>query len=284
MLEFAILEDPRVRDWLGDVEPVWPLLGAANVIALQGRHALSNGPVQIDWSLSLDDVGDTVVLRHVLLMLERLAEGDGVELTATKNLNRRFVGEMLDAFDWPGYDVDLIRSVSKVVNEPDYPPLHFLRLMLHEAKYARRYGKRLKAAHRAKKLVQNGSGSVILGELLVAAFERLNLGYFDRLPFEDWPQGDIGLVLCCLAMVGDHWQTSDQLVRQCSVPVIGVLETRRDYTTMAFEDRLLRFLEWFGLVERRGEPRRAREYRKTGLFDRMLSFEVKVPDVERILH
>ncbi len=34
MLEFAILEDPQVGDWLEDVEPVWPLLGAANVIAL----------------------------------------------------------------------------------------------------------------------------------------------------------------------------------------------------------------------------------------------------------
>jgi hypothetical protein len=90
MLEFAILEDLRVRDWLGGVEPVWPLLGAANVIALQGRHVLSNGSVRIDWSLSIDDVGETVVLRHVLLMLERLAEGDGVELTATRNLNRRF--------------------------------------------------------------------------------------------------------------------------------------------------------------------------------------------------
>jgi hypothetical protein len=268
MLEFAILEDQRVRDWLGDVEPVWPLLGAANVIALQGRHALSNGPVRIDWSLSLDDVGDTVVLHHVQLMLERLAEGDGVELTATKNLNRRFVGEMLDAFDWPGYDVDFIRSVSKVVNEPDYPPLHFLRLLLQEAKYARRYGKRLKAAHRAKKLVQNGSGSVMLGELLVAAFERLNLGYFDRFP----------------AMIGDRWQPSDQLVRQCAVPVIGVLETRRDYAAMAFEDRLLRFLEWFGLVECRTALEGGREYRKTGLFDRMLSFEVEMPGVERVLH
>jgi hypothetical protein len=192
---------------------------------------------------------------------------------------------MLDAFDWPGYDTEVIRSVSKVVNEPDFPPPHFLRLLLQEAKYARRYGKRLKAAQWAKKLVQNGSGSVMLGELLVAAFERLNLAYFDRLPFEDWPQGDIGLVLCCLAMVGDQWQTSDMLVRQCAVPMIGVLETRRDFATIAFEDRLLRFLEWFGLVERRAAaPRGGREYRKTGLFDRMLSFEIEMPGVERILH
>ena len=115
-------------------------------------------------------------------------------------------------------------------------------------------------------------------------FERLNLGYFDRLPFEDWPQGDIGLVLCCLAMVGDHWQTSDLLVRQCSVPVIGVLETRRDYATMAFEDRMLRFLVWFGFLESRAVRGRAREFRKTELFDRMLSFEIKAPDVERLLH
>jgi hypothetical protein len=53
---------------------------------------------------------------------------------------------------------------------------------------------------------------------------------------------------------------------------------------MAFEDRLLRFLEWFGLVERRVEPEGGREYRKTGLFDRMLSFEVEMPGTERVLH
>ena len=88
MLEFAILEDPRVRDWLRDLEPVWPLLGAANVIVLRGRHALSNGPVRIDWSLSIDDVGDTVVLRHVLLMLERFAEDNGVELRAALQCQR----------------------------------------------------------------------------------------------------------------------------------------------------------------------------------------------------
>ena len=284
MAEFAMLEAPQVRDWLGDVEPVWPALGAANVIALQGRHALSNGPVHIDWSLSIDDVGDTVVLRHVLLLLERLAEGDGVGLTATRNLNRRFVGQMLEVFDWPGYDSDLIRAASKVVTEPDVPPLHFLHLLLKEARFARRYGRRLKTTHRAKKLVQNGSGSVLLGELLVAAFERLNLADFDRLPLDDWPQGDIGLVLCCLAMVGDRWQSPDELVRQCAIPVIGVLEAKRDFAAAAFEARLLRFLEWFGLVESRAGPWGGREFRKTGLFDRMLSFEIKMPGVERIRH
>jgi hypothetical protein len=47
---------------------------------------------------------------------------------------------------------------------------------------------------------------------------------------------------------------------------------------------LLRFLEWFDFVERRAAPPGKHEYRKTGLFDRMLSFEVEVPGVERILH
>ncbi len=64
MAEFAMLENPELRDWLGGVEPAWPLLGAANVIALRGVRALSNGPVRIDWSLSNDDVEAAVVLRH----------------------------------------------------------------------------------------------------------------------------------------------------------------------------------------------------------------------------
>ena len=57
---------------------------------------------------------DSVVLRHVLLVLESLTEGDGKELTATRNLNRRFVSEMLDAFDWPGYEAETIRAVIKL--------------------------------------------------------------------------------------------------------------------------------------------------------------------------
>ena len=226
MAEFAILQNPEVRAWLAGVEPIWPLLGAANVGALRGEHPFTNGLVRIDWSLSIDDVEASVVLRHALLVLERLAEGDGVELTATRHLNRQFVGEMLGAFDWPGYEAEMIRAVCRVVNEPDFPPIHFLHLVLKEARFARRYGRRLRAAHRAKKLVQNRSGSVLLGELLVATFECLNLTFFDRLPLDDWPQGDVGLMLCCLALVGDRRQTADVLVRQCAIPVIGALETR----------------------------------------------------------
>jgi hypothetical protein len=52
-----MLENPELRDWLGGVEPAWPLLGAANVIALRGVRALSNGPVRIDWSLSNPNTG-----------------------------------------------------------------------------------------------------------------------------------------------------------------------------------------------------------------------------------
>ncbi|MCP5111498.1 MAG: hypothetical protein GY953_11755, partial [bacterium] len=65
----------------------------------------------------------------------------------------------------------------------------------------------------------------------------------------------------------------------CAIPLIGVLEAKRDFAAAAFEARLLRFLKWFGLVERRELDHGEREYRKTKLFDRMLSFDIKVPIV-----
>ena len=48
--------------------------------------------------------------------------------------------------------------------------------------------------------------------------------------------------------------------------------------------QLLRFLEWFGLVEGRVVNRDACEYRKNDLFDRILYFDVEIPSIERLLH
>jgi len=71
--------------------------------------------------------------------------------------------------------------------------------------------------------------------------------------------------------------------------VIGVLEAERDYPTWAFEARVLRPLNWFGLLEARqeepvdSEPTRPR-YRKTPSFDRLISFDVQLEQQPTIRH
>jgi hypothetical protein len=52
-------------------------------------------------------------------------------------------------------------------------------------------------------------------------------------------------------------------------------------TTPPWHSRIGCSASWSGSAS---EPEGGREYRKTGLFDRMLSFEVEMPGTERVLH
>jgi hypothetical protein len=68
----------------------------------------------------------------------------------------------------------------------------------------------------------------------------------------------------------------------CTLPDDHVLASQWDTGTSALRWAILRPLTWFGLVEedwldpekrRIGDPKR---YRKTALFDRLLSFDMKL--------
>jgi hypothetical protein len=66
----------------------------------------------------------------------------------------------------------------------------------------------------------------------------------------------------------------------CTIPINGVLDQTWDTASHAMEARILRPLQWFGLLEHREDGTESRRserrhiYRKTTLFDRFLSFDV----------
>ncbi|MGD0109916.1 MAG: hypothetical protein ABSC06_38730, partial [Rhodopila sp.] len=97
-----------------------------------------------------------------------------------------------------------------------------------------------------------------------------------------WPQYDAGIVLWCLSVAANDWQPRERLTRLCTIPIIGVLESQWDTGSFATEARILRPLQWFGLLEHRQDGSGARrldgerQYRKTPLFDRFLTFDVAV--------
>lgn len=68
----------------------------------------------------------------------------------------------------------------------------------------------------------------------------------------------------------------------CTIPINGVLESTWDTGSHAMEATVLRPLRWFGLLDYRQDdiPEQRFEkrhfYRKTPLFDRFLSFDVKL--------
>ena len=118
----------------------------------------------------------------------------------------------------------------------------------------------------------------------------MDLGYFGRGLLGSWPQADIGIVLWSLSVSAGDWQTSEKLTRLCTIPEPATLTGTWDRSTYAMEARILRPLLWFGLLEYRSEnipdSRFAARhyYRKSALFDRLLTFNVRMDFAQDARH
>jgi hypothetical protein len=143
--------------------------------------------------------------------------------------------------------------LNKVINEPDFLPVYFIRLLLQETKLARRNRDKLVLTRLGKKMQAPEQQDALQAILFHIALRHLNFGYFDRNPIEFWPQNDIGVVLWSLSASANQWMRTETLTRLCTIPTVAVLEAAWDLGAYAMEARVLRPLTWFGLLERRWE-------------------------------
>jgi hypothetical protein len=193
------------------------------------------------------------------------------------------VEEMFDFIRTPDYDKDELLRYQKVVNEPDFLPLHFVRILTQTAKLFRTYrGKLVSTPLGRRMLAAEQQHGPLQAVLFHVAFWRLNLAYFDGYPLDSWPQSEVGVILWCLSASAHDWLPRETLTRLCAPPVIGVLGSQWDFSSSAMEARILRPLVWFGLLESRTEPRSPTEvvdrrlYRKAPLVDRFVKFDVQI--------
>ena len=141
---------------------------------------------------------------------------------------------------------------------------------------------KLVATPLGKSMLSDARKGSLLAILFHIAFWHMDLGYFGRGLLGSWPQPDIGIVLWSLSVSAGNWQTTEKLTRLCTIPEPAYLSGTWDGTPYAMEARILRPLLWFGLLEYRRETLpdtqfAARHYyRKALLFDRLLSFDVKM--------
>ncbi|MGH6678900.1 MAG: hypothetical protein ACREDL_08195, partial [Bradyrhizobium sp.] len=63
----------------------------------------------------------------------------GLPLTATGNLSRAAVAEMRQLIEWPDYDQAGALQFHRVINEPDFLPLHVVRLLAQTAGLVARF-------------------------------------------------------------------------------------------------------------------------------------------------
>jgi hypothetical protein len=282
----GFLVNPEVRQWLNGVEPAWTMLDFDSFNALQDEPSTDNNAIRLEPELTATEVSASAVAVNTMLLLRRAAETGGLKLTATGNLSRAVVEGML-GIEWPDYDKAELVQYNKVINEPDFLPLHFVRILAKSAKLLRTHREKLVPTPLGRKIIKAKQCGPLQALLFHVAFWHLNLGYFDRYPIDSWPQTQVGVVLWSLSASAHDWLPRETLTRLCASPIIGVLESQWDFGSGAMEARILRPLVWFGLLESRSEQRSAtafverRLYRKAALFDRFVKFNVQVegPDI-----
>jgi hypothetical protein len=276
----GFLSNPEVQQWLNGIEPAWTMLDFDSFRALYEEPSAGNQTIRLEPGLAAADLGGSAVLRAARTVLEYAAAQSGLKLTARGNLSRAVVAEMCRAIEWPDYDKQELFRYNKVINEPDFVPLHFVRLVAQTARLIRALRGKLILTRLGKTMVAEERFGALQAFLFHMTFWHLNLSYFDRAPLASWPQGDVGVVLWSISATADDWLDRETITRRCTVPVTGVLEWAWDLGSSAMEVRILWPLVWFGLLEHRSTPERgamARQlYRKTPLFDRFLRFAVRL--------
>ena len=281
MVAEDFLQDAQVRQWLDGVEPAWTLLTFDSLRALRQEPSASQTAIRIANDLSDDEIAGSAMARNTLILLRQVIERGGLPLTATGNLSRAVVAEMCKLIEWPHYDQAEAFRLNKVINEPDFLPLHIVRLLTQAATLVRAQRGRLVATPLGKSMMSDARRGSLPAILFHIAFWHMDLGYFGRGLLGSWPQADIGVVLWSLSVSAGDWQASEKLTRLCTILEPAILSGTWDRTPYAMEARILRPLLWFGLLEYRSEKiedskfAERHYYRKAPLFDRLLAFDVK---------
>ena len=169
--------------------------------------------------------------------------------------------------------------MNKVVNETDFTPLLYLRVLMGEAGLIRRWKGHMKPSRRGRDLLADGAVGELMHRLFTTNFDLYNTGYLDGSSIEGWPQEQVGLVLFLLSEAAVEWATAVELMRKTSIPTRAVLSAPPSLPGFVFAMRVLEYLVWFGLLERRSEHRGVLNedetaYRKSPLYDCFLGFEL----------
>src|SRR5947207_11179746 len=262
--------------------PAWTMLDPDSLKSLQDEPSASNEALRLEPNLTETDLSASAVTRTARILLQRAADDGGLRLTATRNLSRTVVAEMVEAIEWPDLDKAELFRFHKVVNEPDFLPLHLVRLLMQGTKLVRVKRDKLVLTRLGKAMLVPERYGALQALLFHIALWHLNIGYFDRNPIESWPQTHTGIVLWSLSAAANDWLARETLTRLCTIPVVGVVESDWHLGPFAMESRILRPLLWFVLLgcqsEASAESRVSdrRLYRKTPLFDLFLKFAVQI--------
>ena len=235
------------------------------------------GPCRVQEDLPFAALAGTSVLPNARILMTAL-DGSGTKLTEKGNLNRRLVETLMERFRWNGYDAAEIRSFSKAVNEHDFPPAMYLHAVFRLAGLVRSQHGLLKLTRKGEALLPEGEAGRLQAVLFRTTFARYNPAYLDGFDMPEVFAPQISLILYLIGQFCTDWSPADALMRSVTFATPELTEPKYPgLPVTAFEARVLRYLCWFGLMEKKrpaanDDWQQPRLYRKTALYDRMLCF------------
>jgi hypothetical protein len=181
--------------------------------ALHEEPSASNRAIHLEPNLTNAEISGSAVTANALSLLRQAADTGGLKLTTTGNLCRAVVDEMFGSIQAPNYDEDELLRFQKVINEPDFLPLHFVRVLVQTAKLVRTHRGKLIPTPLGRRMLaaeQHGPLQVVLFHV---AFWHLNLAYFDRYSLDSWPLTQVGVILWSLSASAHDWLPRETLTR-----------------------------------------------------------------------
>lgn len=234
--------------------------------------------IQINGSLSLDELGPARALHDARALLALLAEQGEVKATPKGNLPRTFVAAFIERTGvTSGTEVD---DTAVERNEENVFALHLSRILLDFAGLVKQRKGIISRTRRGKQLTAAGRAGELFAALVRAQFRELDLAYMDRLELAPALQQTIGYTLYRFGLVGADWRSADELLYELVLAGVRQELPENQYVdvrSLMLETRFLRPLERFGLAESRrpsGEPLARTSYRKTPLFGRFVTCRV----------
>jgi hypothetical protein len=136
----------------------------------------------------------------------------------------------------------------------------------------------LRLTGKGRALLPEDEAGRLQAVLFRATFARYNPAYLDGFNMPEVFAPQISLILYLIGQFCTDWRPADALMRSVTVPTKELTEPKYPgLPVSAFETRVLRYLCWFGLMEKRrpaanDDWRQPRHYRKRALYERMLRF------------
>lgn len=231
-------------------------------------------------ALSQQDVTGSPLAINGMKLLRYAEENGGIPLTQSMGaFNRKCVEWAAHEFQWPGFEPDVLYSVNKVLNEPDFPPISTLHWALQDLRIIRHYKGRAVLTKRGRSILgHHGELQAVLAEWMLAAPLRESLSLEAAALF--W---DLRHILGTISNRLGDWVTLSEFT-EWAIPVElfparGPIGARHE-AGLFIAHNLIRPLAWLGVLEdsRRNTPAMSmmhRQFRKTILFDKF--FRVGLP-------